>query len=104
LWGTAWTAMIRTLAREGRRVAEDQVADVAIEFIAFCYDRNHREWPRLYDDMCHVASTRSFRGLGYEELKDAGVDMTIGGMTKLSRIAREVTRRVPRRGELAPSF
>ncbi|HEX9436033.1 MAG TPA: hypothetical protein VGA16_02590, partial [Candidatus Limnocylindria bacterium] len=66
------------------------VTDVAVEFIAFCYERNRREWPRLYDEMCYVASKRLYRGLGYDELKDAGVDLTFIGMTKLSRISREV--------------
>jgi hypothetical protein len=80
---------------------------MAIDFITFCYEtRDRREWPRLYDEMCYVASKRLYRGLGYDELKDAGVDLTFSGMAKLSRISREVTRQMsaaPRR-ELAPSF
>jgi hypothetical protein len=87
-------------------VADEPVADMAIEFIAFCYERNRREWPKLYDEMCHVASKRLYRGLGYDELKDAGVDLTFTGMTRLSRIAKEVTRQLgasqPR--ELAVSY
>lgn len=80
-------------------VGEGAVADVAIDFIAFCYELDRREWPRLYDTMCLVASKRLYRGLGYEELKDAGIDLTINGVTKLSRIAKEVTRQMaePRR-------
>lgn len=87
-------------------MAEGAVADVAIEFIAFCYDRSRREWPRLYDEMCYVAGQRLYRGLGYDELRDVGVDLTISGMTKLSRIAREVTRELgaTRRRELAASY
>ena len=87
-------------------MGEVVVADVAIEFIAYCYQRNRREWPRLYDEMCYVASKRLYRGLGYDELRDVGVDLTFTGMTKMSRIAREVTRELaetPRR-ELAPSY
>jgi hypothetical protein len=87
-------------------VADEPFADMAIEFIAFCYERNRREWPKLYDEMCHVASNRLYRGLGYDELKDAGVDLTFTGMTRLSRIAKEVTRQLgasqPR--ELAVSY
>lgn len=87
-------------------MAEAPVADMAIEFIAFCYERNQREWPRLYDEMCLVASKRLYRGLGYDELKDAGVDLTFTGMAKLSRIAREVTRQLgtAQRRELAASY
>lgn len=88
-------------------MADVQVADMAIDFIAFCYDRNRREWPRLYDEMCYVASKRLYRGLGYDELKDAGVDLTFSGMNKLSRIAREVVREVgmgPRRELAAATY
>lgn len=87
-------------------VADGPVADVAIDFIAFCYERNRREWPKLYDEMCLVAANRLYRGLGYEELKDAGVDLTFSGMTRLSRIAKEVTHQLgtSQRRELAVSY
>ena len=87
-------------------MAEDVVADVAIDFIAFCYQRNRREWPRLYDEMCLVAGQRLYRGLGYDELRDAGVDLTFIGMSKMSRIAKEVIRELgtARPRELAPSY
>ena len=88
-------------------MAEGPVADMAIEFITFCYQRDRREWPRLYDEMCYVASKRLYRGLGYDELKDAGVDLTFSGMARLSRIAKEVTRQLAnsrRTPELATSY
>jgi len=88
-------------------VPETAVADMAIDFITFCYQRERREWPRLYDDMCYVASKRLYRGLGYDELKDAGVDLTFSGMARISRIAKEVTRQLAssrRTPELATSF
>ncbi len=87
-------------------MADGPVADMAIEFIAFCYRRNQREWPRLYDEMCNVASKRLYRGLGYDELKDAGVDLTFSGMTKMSRISKEVTRQLgtAQRRELVASY
>ena len=86
-------------------MADGMVADAAIEFIAFCFERSQREWPRLYDEMCYVASKRLYRGLGYDELKDAGVDLTFSGMAKMARTAKEVTRQMgARRAELAPSY
>lgn len=86
-------------------MSEGQIADTAIEFIAFCFERSQREWPKLYDEMCNVASKRLYKGLGYDELKDAGVDLTFSGMAKMSRIAREVTRDVrTRRTELAVGY
>ena len=97
--------MIPWSTRKGGRprVSEGQIADMAIEFIAFCHQRSHREWPKLYDEMCNVASKRLYKGLGYDELKDAGVDLTFSGMAKMSRIAKEVTRRAPRDASAAPS-
>ncbi|MBM4433906.1 MAG: hypothetical protein FJ028_02125 [Chloroflexi bacterium] len=87
-------------------MAGEPVADMAIDFIRFCYERDRREWPRLYDAMCYVASKRLYRGLGYDELKDAGVDLTFNGMTRLARISREVTRQLGQAQgrELAPSY
>lgn len=86
-------------------MSEGQIADTAIEFIAFCFERSQREWPKLYDEMCNVASKRLYKGLGYDELKDAGVDLTFSGMAKMSRIAKEVTRDVrTRRTELAVGY
>lgn len=87
-------------------MADGPVAEMAIEFTAFCYRRKQREWPRLYDEMCYVASKRLYRGLGYDELKDAGIDLTFSGMTRMARIAREVTRQLgtAQRRELAPSY
>jgi hypothetical protein len=74
-------------------VPEEEVAQVAIEFIAFCFSRRAVEWPLLYDEMCYVASNRLYRGLGYAELREVGIDLTLGGLVKTSRIANEVTRR-----------
>ncbi len=88
-------------------MAEGPIADLSIEFIAFCYQRDRREWPRLYDEMCYVASKRLYRGLGYAELKDAGIDLTFSGMARMSRIAKEVTRQLAssqRTPELAASY
>ncbi len=75
-------------------MAQGPIADMAIDFITFCFERDRREWPRLYDDMCYVASKRLYRGLGYDELKDAGIDLTFSGVPKLSRVAKEVTRQL----------
>jgi hypothetical protein len=71
---------------------DERIAQVAIDFISFCFSRRAVEWPFLYDEMCHVASNRLFRGLGYEDLRDAGLDLTLGGLVRTSRLAHEVTR------------
>ena len=50
---------------------------VARDFILFCTHRNHKEWPALYDEMCWVAGHRLFRGLGYVELRKAGISLSL---------------------------
>jgi hypothetical protein len=75
-------------------VPEDQIAQVAIDFISFCLSRRAVDWPYLYDEMCYVASNKLYRGLGYEELREVGLDLSLSGLVKTSRIANEVVRQV----------
>ncbi len=85
-------------------MADEKIARVVIDFIAYCFERRAVEWPQLYDEMCFVAGNRLFKGLGYEELREAGLDLTLGGMGRTSRLASEVTkqiRRAPLAGALA---
>jgi hypothetical protein len=85
--------MRRSNTAKGKEgVPEDRIAQVAIDFISFCLARRAVEWPFLYDEMCYVASNKLYRGLGYEELREVGIDLTLGGMVKTSRIANEVAR------------
>ena len=58
--------MMRHVASGRDGVPEERVAQVAIDFIAFCFERKGAEWPVLYDEMCYVAGKRLYRGLGYD--------------------------------------
>ena len=92
----------RSSAGEVEGLSDERIAQVAIDFITFCFERRGAGWPSLYDEMCYVAGNRLYRGLGYEDLKDAGLDLTLGGIPRTSRLAVEVTRRM-RQGALAPA-
>ena len=81
-------------AKGNEGVPEDRVAQVAIDFISFCLSRRPVDWPVLYDEMCYVASNRLYRGLGYEELREVGLDLALSGLVKTSRIANEVVRQL----------
>lgn len=83
-------------------MSDERIAPEAIDFIVFCFQRRSVAWPELYDEMCYVAGKRLYKDLGYEELKQAGLDFTLAGLTRTSRIADEVTRQV-RREMLAAS-
>lgn len=82
-----------SLTGEEVGLSDERIAQVAIDFITFCFERRGAGWPSLYDEMCYVAGNRLYRGLGYEELRDAGLDFTLSGLGKTSRLVNEVTRR-----------
>ena len=81
---------VKAKGKEG--VPEDRVAQVAIDFISFCLARRAVDWPFIYDEMCYVASNKLYRGLGYEELREVGLDLALSGLVKTSRIVNEVAR------------
>jgi len=89
---TMMRGAVKAKGKEG--VPEDRVAQVAIDFISFCLSRRAVDWPFLYDEMCYVASNKLYRGLGYEELREVGLDLALSGLVKTSRIANEVVRQV----------
>jgi hypothetical protein len=89
---TMMRGAVKAKGKEG--VPEDRVAEIAIDFISFCLSRRTVDWPFLYDEMCYVASNRLYRGLGYEELREVGLDLALSGLVKTSRIANEVVRQV----------
>src|SRR5256884_9284414 len=55
-------------------------------FRSFCFSRRAREWPYLYDEMCYVASNRLYRGLGYQELREAGLELPLVGLARNGRL------------------
>jgi len=89
---TMMRGAVKAKGKEG--VPEDRFAQVAIDFISFCLSRRAVDWPFLYDEMCYVASNKLYRGLGYEELREVGLDLALSGLVQTSRIANEVVRQV----------
>lgn len=64
---------------------------VARDFILFCTQRNHKEWPALYDEMCWVVGHRLFRGLGYAELRKVGISLSLANIEKTISMVDAVT-------------
>jgi hypothetical protein len=62
----------------------------AIEFIRFCYRRRPHGWPDLYDEMCHVASRRLFRGWGAGELAERGIGFSLFETPRLAALVETV--------------
>jgi len=63
---------------------------VARDFVQFCVQRKGKEWPSLYDEMCWVAGRRLFRGLGYAELRAAGLSFGLTGIENTLRLVDSV--------------
>ena len=64
---------------------------LAREFVSFCLERRGHKWPELYDEMCQVASYRLFRDMGYRELNDHGVSLSLSNMDTLAALADTLT-------------
>ena len=63
------------------------------DFILFCAQRNNKEWPDLYDEMCHVAGRHLFRGMGYAELSKAGLSFGLSNIEETIRLVDSVVAR-----------
>ena len=75
---------------EARQGVVDGASPEAIEFIRFCYRRRPHGWPELYDEMCHVASRRLFRGWGSGELAERGIGFSLFETPRLAALVESV--------------
>lgn len=69
----------------------------AIEFARYIASRAPRgtPWTAIYDEMCRVAQSRAFRGMGYSELSDAGVSLAITGLDRICRLLDQAWEQQP---------
>jgi len=65
-----------------------QAEGVAFEFARYIASRTPRDtpWTRVYDEMCYVARSRVFHGMGYAELSEAGVSLSITGLDHICQL------------------
>jgi hypothetical protein len=76
---------------DSRRRQEDRVAhDMALDFVRFCRRRRRVGWPELYDEMCLVASRGLFRGWGFNELAEHGIEFGLGQMPRLAGLVAQI--------------
>ena len=64
---------------------------VVRDFILFCIQRQGKEWPALYDEMCWVCGHHTFRGLGYAELRNLGLSFSLTNIDNTIRMVDTVT-------------
>jgi len=60
----------------------EAVNPVVRDFILFCIQRQGKEWPALYDEMCWVAGCRLFKGLSYTDLRKLGLSFSLTNIEK----------------------
>ena len=77
--------MVRTIVK-----TVEAFNPVARDFVQFCVHRKGKAWPSLYDEMCWVAGRRLFRGMGYPELRDAGLSFSLAGMENTHRLVDSI--------------
>ena len=60
------------------------------DFILFCVEQQGNDaWPALYDEMAIAAGQRSFRGLGYPELRQLGLSLALTDLGETIQIVKQ---------------
>jgi len=70
--------------------AASDAADLALEFVRFCYRRRRVGWPQLYDEMSVVAGRSLFRGMSYCDLAEHGVSFCLPELPRLVELTQRV--------------
>ena len=61
------------------------------DFILFCVERRGQKWPALYDEMTSVANRGLFKGMGYDELKERGLSLSISNIDNVLELIEQAT-------------
>ncbi len=61
------------------------------DFILFCVERRGNKWPALYDEMARVAGQRLYKGLGYSELRQMGLSLSLESVDKTIEMVKQAT-------------
>jgi hypothetical protein len=97
-WGFGWRRAPqhgRAMQGRGFIVAFEPApdgAELALEFVRFCYRRRHVAWPALYDEMSVVAGHGLFRGMSFLDLAEHGVSMSLPELPRLAALTERVIR------------
>ncbi len=70
----------------------DEPNPVVRGFVLHCSERCGNKWPALYDEMCWVASRRSYQGLGYSQLKKLGLSLGLANVNETYQLVDSVLR------------
>ncbi len=72
------------------RAEVPELPEDGVEFVRFCRSRRRVTWPELYDEMCDVARRRLFRGWGFDELAQNGIEFGLFQMGALAAVTRRI--------------
>lgn len=59
------------------------------DFILFCIERRGNRWPALYDEMARVAGQRLYKGIGYHELKQMGLSLSLESVDRTIQLVKQ---------------
>ena len=65
-------------------------ADLALDFVRFCYRRRHVGWPQIYDEMSVVAGRGLFHNMSYADLAEHGVSFCLAELPRLVELTARV--------------
>ncbi len=67
------------------------MSDLAAEFVTYVLARLPADatWVKVWDEAQAVARRRAFRGMGYFDLRRAGVSLSLDGVDRLSQIVEQ---------------
>lgn len=84
-------AYSRVSVGQSPEIASMETVDPVVrDFILFCVQRQGKEWPALYDEMCWVAGRRLFRGLDYTDLRKLGLSLSLNSIEDTIRMVDTV--------------
>ncbi len=61
------------------------------DFILFCIQRRGKRWPALYDEMTSVAGRGLFKGMGYQDLRDRGLSLSLSNIDNVLELIEQAT-------------
>jgi hypothetical protein len=68
----------------------EAVNPVVRDFILFCIQRQGKEWPVLYDEMCWMAGRRLLLRLSYADLRKLGLSFSLTNIADTIRMVDTV--------------
>lgn len=73
------------------------MSNLAVDFVTYVLGRlpNNAPWPKVWDEAQAVARRRAFHNMGYFDLLQAGVPLSLNGTDQFNQIVDQQKHYVP---------